>query len=271
MNLIIFSDLDGTLLNHDDYSFEAARPSLDRIRQHRIPLILTTSKTRREVEGVRKAMGIYDPYIVENGGGIYFPRGYRGFVIEQAEKSGGYNLLRLGLPYDRIRSFLVPTHKRFKTRGFGDLSVQSIAELTGLSPDQAALAKDREFTEPFIIEREVDIPSLSRLAAEEGMKVTRGGRFHHLTGIDQDKGEAVRIVSEIFRRNTRGGLFSVGLGDSENDLPMLQQVDLPILIPNPSRGYLDIQLPRLMRPGNPGCMGWNEAIGGLLDEFERDD
>ena len=56
MNLLVFSDLDGTLLDHATYSFEPARPALDRLRNLGIPLILTTSKTAAEVAGLHAAL-----------------------------------------------------------------------------------------------------------------------------------------------------------------------------------------------------------------------
>lgn len=74
VQLVIFTDLDGSLLNHEDYSFTAARPSIERIKTAGIPLIITTSKTRLEVERLQQEMGIREPFIVENGGGIFFPR-----------------------------------------------------------------------------------------------------------------------------------------------------------------------------------------------------
>ncbi len=271
MGMIIFTDLDGSLLDHDGYSFEAARPSLERIKQARMPLILTTSKTRREVEALQKALGINDPFIVENGGGIFFPAGYRGFPIPEGRQEAGYTLIQLGVPYEQIRSFFIALPKEFQARGFGDMSVKNVADLTGLTLDQAVLAKVREFTEPFILEREADLEAVETLAGEKGMKVTRGGRFYHLLGLGQDKGKAVRVVQDIFRRNSEVSLISIGIGDSENDLPMLQNVDIPVLIPRPRRGYLTVALPRLIRAKQPGSRGWNEAIGRLLDESKGDD
>ncbi|HON96275.1 MAG TPA: HAD hydrolase family protein [Deltaproteobacteria bacterium] len=74
--LIVFTDLDGTLLNHGDYSWEAARPALEKTRALGIPLVICTSKTRPEVELLRAEIGVAGPFIVENGGGIFFPREY---------------------------------------------------------------------------------------------------------------------------------------------------------------------------------------------------
>ena len=71
-DMIIFTDLDGSLLNHEDYSFREALPALARIRRSAIPLIFVTSKTRGEVEILQQEMCIREPFIVENGGGIIF-------------------------------------------------------------------------------------------------------------------------------------------------------------------------------------------------------
>ena len=88
MQVIIFTDLDGSLLNHEDYSFAEATPSLDRIKRSGIPLIMTTSKTRREIEPLQREMGIGEPFIVENGGGIFFPHGYRNLLIGDGATEG---------------------------------------------------------------------------------------------------------------------------------------------------------------------------------------
>lgn len=271
MQIIIFTDLDGSLLNHDDYAFAGALPSLQRIRRSGIPLIIVTSKTRREVEHLQGLMGLDNPFIVENGGCIFFPAGYRGFRIREGRRKSGYTVIRLGISYIRIRRFFDTIRHRFNARGFVDLSVDDIAKLTGLSHEQAILTKIREFTEPFLMEREEDLPLLVAAAKEQGMKVTRGGRFHHLISIQQDKGKAVLIVQDIFRRNSGDSLISIGIGDSENDLPMLLNVDIPVLIPHPIRGCLDIQLPGLVRAERAGCSGWNDVVGRLLDEIKTDD
>ncbi|OIP44492.1 MAG: hypothetical protein COZ12_07165 [Deltaproteobacteria bacterium CG_4_10_14_3_um_filter_60_8] len=93
MALLIFTDLDGSLLNHADYSFEAARPVLARIGARAIPLVFVTSETRGEVEIIQQEMGIAEPFVVENGGGIYFPAGYQGFAIEAGRALAGYTVV----------------------------------------------------------------------------------------------------------------------------------------------------------------------------------
>ena len=69
MKTLIFTDLDGTFLNHSDYSFEDSKEALEKISQKNIPLIFTTSKTKVEVELLQKKVGIKEPFIIENVSG----------------------------------------------------------------------------------------------------------------------------------------------------------------------------------------------------------
>jgi predicted mannosyl-3-phosphoglycerate phosphatase (HAD superfamily) len=62
--MLVVSDLDGTLLDHTTYAFDAARAALERLRDARVPLVLCTSKTRAEVEPIRAALGSAHPFEV---------------------------------------------------------------------------------------------------------------------------------------------------------------------------------------------------------------
>jgi len=73
---LVFTDLDGTLLDHDTYSWAAAAPALEELQRREIPLIFCTSKTDAEVQALRRAMGNSHPFIVENGGAIVIPPGF---------------------------------------------------------------------------------------------------------------------------------------------------------------------------------------------------
>ena len=52
MPLLLFSDLDGTLLDHDSYDFAPARPALDALKGIGAGVVLATSKTAAEVTPV---------------------------------------------------------------------------------------------------------------------------------------------------------------------------------------------------------------------------
>jgi len=269
MNLMVFTDLDGTLLDHGDYSHDSAREGLERIRYQQIPLIFTSSKTRVELERLQAAMKIREPFIAENGAAIFFPDGYRNFKLDAGFRRPPYTVIQLGATYSEIRRFVYSVKDRFHLKGFGDLSVDEIELLTGLSPEQASLARQREFTEPFLIEHDTKIEAIAPIAASRGFEVASGRRFFHLMGIRQDKGRAVRQCAQIFARNTEGGVVTIGLGDSRNDIPMLKSVDIPILLPRRDGSYEDIELFNLIKADHPGSRGWNDALIEVLNGLEE--
>jgi len=223
---IIFTDLDGTLID-EEYSYRDAEDALSIIKKREIPLILCTSKTRAEIEIYRNEIGINDPFISENGGAIFIPENY--FENLNFDKRiDQYCVIELGIPYTRLRGAIERIRKSgYKIKGFGDMSVKEISTITNLGIREAELSKKREYDEPFIIQNG-DEREVLRIIREFKLMVTKGGRFYHLTG-NNDKGKAVRILTDVFRKNGFDG-ETIGLGDSENDFPMLRNVDIPILI-----------------------------------------
>lgn len=267
--VLIFTDLDGSLLDHDRYSFEGALPALARIKKSGIPLVLTTSKTRVEIEALHAELGIREPFIVENGAAVFFPSVYRSFRMDHALKMPPYRAMVLGRPYEQIRRFFDELKERFPVQGFGDLSAEDVARLADLPLEKAHWAKQREFTEPFVLGDPSCLGEIKERAEREGLKITTGGRFHHLIAAGQDKGLAVVLARDIFSANCPEGIISVALGDSLNDLPMLERVDIPVLIPQGGGGSPDIGLARFRRAKYPGSRGWNEAVEEVLDELQE--
>ena len=77
--LLVYSDLDATLLDHENYSFNPAIPALKLLEKKGIPLILASSKTYQEMIAIKKSMGNYYPFIYENGSGIFFRKKQKAF------------------------------------------------------------------------------------------------------------------------------------------------------------------------------------------------
>src|SRR5215204_785786 len=153
--LVVFSDLDGTLLDHDTYSFDAARPALERLGHAGVPVVLCTSKTRAEVEPLREALENDSPFIVENGGAAFIPDGYFSGEIDipDAERVGDMLVVALSDPYAELVAALGRASREsgVRVRGFADMTDAEVAAATGLPIEDARRARRREFDEPFEI------------------------------------------------------------------------------------------------------------------------
>ena len=264
--LVLVSDLDGTLLDHTTYAFDAARPAIERLRDEGVPLVLCTSKTRAEVEAIRIALRNDHPFIVENGGGVYVPAGYFPFEIDGAERRGSYVVIPIGDPYADLVQALerASSASGVRVRGFAGMSDEEVAGATGLDLDEARLAREREFDEPFVVLDAGRADALLSAIEREGKRWTRGGRFYHITGAN-DKAGAVSRLLALYRRHFRTAR-TVGLGDAPNDASFLRVVDVAILVASPRLDQLRALVPEGRPTALPGPAGWNGAVLSLLDE-----
>jgi len=272
--IVVFTDLDGTLLDHDTYGWEGAVPALDLCKRLLIPIVLASSKTRAEMDQLRLKLSPDAPFISENGGGIFFPGDATYDPPPGAILDGDLWKWSLGLPYaDLVRELGgIRDELGWNIKGFSDMGIDDISDLTGLDKKSARLAAMREFDEPFIILEQdpVDRESLGKAAEQRGLTITEGGRFFHLNG-KNDKGQAMQKLMSLYKR-LHGNIVSVALGDSPNDFSMLECADYPVLVRS-KRNFegLKNRIPRLIITSEMGPKGWNAALLEILDEKEEAD
>jgi mannosyl-3-phosphoglycerate phosphatase len=277
VSLVIFTDLDGTLLD-GAYSFLPALPALEALRRASVPWVICSSKTRREIEYYRESLRNGEPFICENGGAVFVPDGYFGFPLAgggrpalkeagaTAVREGCYEVLRLGATYRELRLALTAFRASgYRVTGFGDLTAEEIAARTGLPINQAVMAKEREFDEPFYLETddraEIEIAEAAR---QRGLRVSGRG-LRHLTG-NSDKGRAATILAGLFKEILCRVTFAA-IGDGPTDLPMLRAVDRPIIVQRPGGAYdPDLAGEGFVEAGGVGPEGWKRAVMMLLEE-----
>jgi mannosyl-3-phosphoglycerate phosphatase len=271
--VIVYSDLDGTLLDHDTYGFEAARPALALLRKNHIPLVLCSSKTRTEMERVWQSLAIIDPFIVENGAAVFIPPGRLDLEEENFREADGFQIVEWGLPYDHLVGYLreIREETGLNLIGFSEMSVSDLKRYAGLDPAQAEQAKKRDYSEPFIVlDQEAPLYLLGPSAKRRRLNLVQGGRFYHLLG-DNDKGRAVGWLTARYRKENPN-LVSIGLGDSANDLPLLENVDIPVLVKKPSGRHEVWRTEKeVFYTEGIGPEGWNEALLTLLPKEEWDE
>lgn len=254
---VVFSDLDGTLLDAETYSWEAAVPGLEALRRHGVQLVACTSKTAAELCELARRMGLEPPGVVENGAGVAWR--FEPGVPAQA-LSAAYAAVRAAL--HEIRSAL-----GLPLVGFGDAGPAEVARRTGLSPEDAVLALERAGDEPFWAERPLhaeEIASLEEAAAERRLVLTSGGRFFHLHG-RTDKGEAARRVLAALGGNPLTAAF----GDAANDVPLLAAAHVRFAVRRPG-GDVDPMLAAVRGvrlPRAPGPAGFAEGAAALVAEW----
>lgn len=258
--LVIFSDLDGTLLDHDTYSFAPAEEALTTLKKLGIPLILASSKTATEIMALRTELGFdHCPAIVENGCGI---------LPGEKPLPGNENTPT----YARIRAILekLPPTLRQSYKGFGDWGVDGVIKHTGLGSSEAAKAADRQYSEPglWLGDGEKLAAFLTNIE-KHGLSARKGGRFLTLS-FGGNKGRRMSEILALYS-DRRHKPHAIALGDAPNDIEMLEAADIGVIIAN-NHGT---EMPRLngekgntiRRSTKPGPAGWNEMIMSILQEY----
>lgn len=256
---LVFTDLDGTLLDHDSYSFEAARPALDLLKARGIPVILASSKTEAEMRPIADGIGISHPMIVENGAGV---------VGLNAETTVGD--AHSSNRYMRLRTLLRELPKELGAcfAGFGDWDVEEVSRQTGLPLSSAALARQRRFSEPGLFtgtdaEKRVFLDYLDA----HGFTAVQGGRFFTLMPKTSKADRMAEVVAH-YQRGSRDPVRTVALGDAPNDLAMLEAADCGIIIANPAHAPLSVtereRQGAILRSEQAGPEGWNTMIRQLV-------
>jgi len=234
-------------------------------------VVFCSSKTRAEILHLLRLLFLRIPFISENGGGVSVPEEYLGQERGEAARGGSWRTFGFGLPYPSLVRALseIRLELGLELRGFSDMTREEVAGVCGLAVEEASRAKAREYDEPFLLDAgsRARVSDVERSAATRGLRLSHGGRFYHLTG-ENDKGKAVVFVNGLLAQQA-GPFHTVGLGDSENDLPMLQAVDHPVLVQK-SDGTYDAAvvsaMPRVVRAPGIGPAGWAAVVRDMVSQ-----
>lgn len=253
--LLVFTDLDGTLIDHSTYRWDAALPALKALKSMGAGVVLASSKTAAEISVLQKELDLQQwPAIVENGSGLLQP------TDSNTQQNDQYDQLRLVIDS-------CPEKLREKFQGFGDMTAEVVASNTGLAVASAVLAKDRVYSEPGLwtgsdLEREEFLALLSH----KGVTGRYGGRFLTLS-FGATKADHMSELMEQFKPR-----HSVALGDAPNDIEMLEAADYGVVVRNPHREELAPLATeaqgRIFRTELAGPPGWNDAILKLIERLE---
>ena len=262
-NWLIFTDLDGTLLDHDNYSFSQALPALEKVNRLNIPLIINSSKTYVEIKDIRQKMHNNWAFAVENGAAVFLPQG---------ELSGDDSRMEqfiLGKPLAELLNIIHRLREQggFSFKGFYDFSVEELMMETGLTANEAVQAKQRLASEPLKwLDSVKNLTIFKQQLEAEGLQLIQGGRFLHVMG-KNDKSLAMAWLLNKFTQQQK--IQTIALGDSENDAKMLEQADYAGVISKDDGSYLGLNKSpeRVIYSQHPASLGWQEVMDELFDNI----
>ncbi|AEG01108.1 HAD-IIB family hydrolase [Methylomonas methanica] len=264
--LLISTDLDGCLLDHHDYGFAPAAALLQKLEDLGIPVIPNSSKTLAELLHFRETLNNSHPFIIENGAAVYIPTGYFADKPEDCENIGDFWIKTFSQPRRHWLKLISQSRigkEKFQT--FADAALADIVKLTGLQPDAAARASQRQYGEPVAwlgttAEKAEFIQELRQLGAH----ILEGGRFLHVSG-ECDKGTAMKWLVAQYLQACGAPITTIAAGDSQNDIAMLESADIAVRVPSPTHALPALEKARqVYTAARQGPSGWSESISAIL-------
>ena len=197
------------------------------------------------------------------------------------KKTSKVIVMELGESADSIRTKLSYIRKKYDInfKGVADFSIEELSNLVSISKEQAKRMAKRNYGETILQIQRKDSSRFFKYVKAEGMKVIYGGRFFDVT-IGTDKGLAVGLLKRLFNNKLHNDVTFLGMGDSTNDVPMLNLMDVPILVQRPNGSWLNneemkmktgsnsvgIDFARIIKVEGIGPNGWENAINKIILE-----
>ncbi|MDT0594313.1 HAD-IIB family hydrolase [Glaciecola petra] len=265
---LVFSDLDGTLLDHYSYSFEEAEQTIEALKRYQIPLVLNTSKTFDEVLAIQDEMQIHGPFVVENGAAIYIPKSFFPEKPKGTTWRNGFWMKSFTHKRQHWQNILKKLNVDFEGcfEMFSEMPIERIIELTGLDQQSAINASKREFGEPLYWHANEELKKqLINSATNLGASPLQGGRFLHIGG-NTNKGKVLSWLCNEFERQNQGQVTtSIALGDGNNDIAMLEAADVSVRITSPVNPPPILQKTKLVYTSPvDGPKGWSQVLNQLI-------
>lgn len=260
--ILIFTDLDGSLLHRDTFKFDEIKDYLKQLISKGIFIIPNTSKTEKEILEFNNELGSSLPYISENGSAI-----------------DGLDLLNSNLPKELILSRekdslikifekSVPVNLQNKCKWLSEMDKKKQSLIFGLEDDKLKMALDRKYTIPFLFEgSKSERNELSKIVKNKGLALQEGGRVINLTD-KVNKAKALQVFVRFFKKNNKN-VKTIAVGDNYNDLDMLKTSEFPCLVFNDKFKLDEIPIKNLITTNKQSPEGWADVIKKALVKVNK--
>jgi len=214
-----------------------------------IPCIWLTAKTRLQIDEPRRKLGLRDPFIAEDGCGVYLPEDYFHLRPQQARvagaKKGGKTqdvaTVRLGrftcLPiakrqpaaFEALEALAAETGVSIVA--LSSLPPRELAQNTGLHPREAELVRQRDFDELFFFAgaSRAQITGFQGAAENEGMQLREQGALWSLA-VGASPAKCIRELAKLYDRALHAHARTIGVAYGDQPPVFFSACDRVVLL-----------------------------------------
>ena len=256
-SIIIFTDLDGSLLHRDNFKFDEIKDYVKSLIDDGIIIIPNTSKTEKEIEEFVKELGSNLPFISENGSSIH------GLNLINSNFPNKIVLSRDKQELIKVFDSKVPENLKVKCKFISKMNSKEQTNIFGLRDNHLKNALSRKYTIPFLFEGDKKEKNrLFNVLRSSSLTMQEGGRVLNL-GDNTDKVRSMNQVLKIYKK-VESKIKVIAVGDNFNDLDMLRNCDIPCLVFNDQFKQDQINIDNLIVSNKPSPEGWADVIKRAL-------
>ncbi len=260
-SLIIFTDLDGSLLHRDNFKFDTIKDYMKSLVNKGIIIIPNSSKTEKEIEKFNEELGIELPFISENGSAIHglnlINQNFPNKIILSREKEELLKIFKSKVPEQLIN----------KCIQISKLSKKEQEKIFGQKDDKLKYVLKRKYTIPILFNgNNSEKNKLLKILNSNLLTLQEGGRVLNLCD-NINKIKSMNRVIKILKK-TEDKIKTIAVGDNYNDLEMLKNSDLPCLVFNDQFKLDKINIDNLIFSNKPSPEGWADVIKKALAKID---
>ena len=259
--IIIFTDLDGSLLDKDTFEFHEIKDYFRDLVSKGIKIIPNSSKTKAELSNFNKQYNLNLSFIAENGSSIH-----------------GLNLIHENLPNNiflsrtvdeiyKIYNQNVTDNLKEKVTFILNLKSNEQQEIFGLSLEKMSLAIKRDHSIPIQFNgTESEKKEFIKIMKNSGLTIQTGGRIMNVCD-NVNKSVAMSEAIRLMTKELDNEIITIGVGDNENDIEMIKMTDYPCLVKNENFDSSLINIDNLIKSDEPSPNGWSDVIKTALQKI----
>ncbi len=260
--IIIFTDLDGSLLDKDTFEFHEIEDYFRDLVLKGIKIIPNSSKTEAELSDFNNQYNLNLSFVAENGSSIH-----------------GLNLIHKNLPErislsrstDQIYKVYnenIPSDLKQKVTFILKLKSKEQKEIFDLPLDKMKLAIKREHSIPIQFNGTVSEKNeFFKIINDSGLTIQTGGRIMNICD-NTNKSKAMLKTVELIKEEMIDEIITIGVGDNQNDIEMLKNTNYACLVKNDNFDSSLINIDNLIKSSEPSPKGWADVIKTAIQKIQ---
>jgi mannosyl-3-phosphoglycerate phosphatase len=236
--IVVYCSIDPFLSSRRKFlhGFAGFQAELDRIE---IPCVWVSAKSRMQLDDPRRRAGHTEPFIAEDGCGVYLPEDY--FHLKPASKTvrmARFTCIPIAKPQPAGQEALesLAEESGVAVVALRSLSPRELAQNIGLPNQEAELVRQRDFDELFFFAGagEEDITRFKLHAKERNCTLREQGVLWSLA-VGADTKRCIREIGDLYDRSLRAHVIRFAIGASAGPSALFAACDRGVRLTASSR------------------------------------